>query len=154
MSDFYSEKLRLFIRHRGISAEVLEFSRSCHSVEEAAQAVGGKTDDFVKNLCLVSPDGRLSVAILKGEDRLDLKKVESLAGTKLKMATAEQILEKTGYPVGGTPSFGYAATFFVDERVMEKPSVYSGGGSVQALCKVNPSELLRTSGGRVANLRK
>ena len=152
--DAYAQKLEKVMSDLRVAGFVLRFSRSCHSVVEAAEAVGAQPEDFVKNLCLVAPDGRLFVAILKGEHRLDLKKVEALAGTKLKMATAEQILEKTGFPVGGTPSFGYAAMFFVDARVLEKPFVYSGGGSVQALCKVAPSVLLKANGGSVVRLCK
>lgn len=34
------------------------------------------------------------------------------------LATPGEILEKTGYPCGGTPSFGYQAMFLVDPKVM------------------------------------
>ena len=60
----------------------------------------------------------LIVAIIKGEDKVDKKKVAEIVQNKVKMAKPSEILEKTGYPCGGTPSFGYNARFLVDERVL------------------------------------
>ena len=47
--------------------------------------------------------------------------------------TPDEMLAKTGYPCGGTPSFGFAATFLIDPRVMRKDEVYTGGGSETTL---------------------
>ncbi|MFH0849546.1 MAG: YbaK/EbsC family protein, partial [Candidatus Bathyarchaeota archaeon] len=64
------------------------------------------------------------------------------------------ILEKTGYPVGGTPAFGYPATFLMDPRVMEWSHVYSGGGSDTALTYMSTGEMLRANDGKVVRVRK
>ena len=71
-----------------------------------------------------------------------------------RIATPEDILQKTGYPCGGTPSFGYDATFLVDPRVMEKEIIYTGGGSENSLVRISSIELLRANEGKIIRVRK
>jgi prolyl-tRNA editing enzyme YbaK/EbsC (Cys-tRNA(Pro) deacylase) len=155
LSASCEKKLKTHIETHGIEGEHLVFGQSCHSVEEAAAAANACPDDFVKNICLVDADGNLVVAIVKGEDRVSTTRVGKAIGKdKPRTATPEEILERTGYPCGGTPSFGYEAVFLVDERVMEKEWVLSGGGSENSLVRIAPSELLRANGGRVERIRR
>jgi prolyl-tRNA editing enzyme YbaK/EbsC (Cys-tRNA(Pro) deacylase) len=156
MSSEAAERLRRYIAEHDLRVEHLNFTQSCHSVAEAAEAVGAAPDDFVKNICLIAPDGRLIVAIIKGEDRVSLANVASAIGLegKPRLASAVEILERTGYPCGGTPSFGFEAEFFMDERVFEKEAVYTGGGDENALVRADPRELQRANGAIIACLRK
>jgi prolyl-tRNA editing enzyme YbaK/EbsC (Cys-tRNA(Pro) deacylase) len=154
-NESYEKKLKRFIQDQQISCAHLTFSGRCHSVAEAAQAAGVTPQDFVKNVCLADPQGSIVVAIVKGEDRVDTSRVAKFLGVKkVRIATAEEMLEKTGYPCGGTPSFGYSAQFLVDERVMEMEAVYSGGGSEYSLIKMRPADLVRANGGEVIRVRK
>lgn len=152
----YEAKLRMIIAQNGWQIEQLSFEESTHSVAEAARVVGAEPEDLVKNICLITPDGRLVVAIVKGEDRVSLEKVAFALGLdgKPRLATAAEILDRTGYPMGGTPSFGFDALFLMDERIFEKQIVYTGGGSPSALAKADPRELQRVNRGITAVLRK
>lgn len=148
------EKLKAYINENHIVAEHLHFNQSCHTVEEAAKAVNADPSDLVKNICLIDDKGNFIVAILKGEDRGDVKKIASTIGSEtVRFAKSEEVLEKTGYPIGGVPSFGYTAKFLIDEKVMEKEIVYSGGGSDRALVEISTSELQRVNHGEVAIIR-
>ncbi len=151
----YFVKLEEFIRANGVVCEHVKFSQSCHSVAEAADAVGGQTSDFVKNVCLEDEEGNIVVAIVKGEDRASKQNAAQVAGAKkLRVASPEAVVEKTGYPAGGTPSFGYEAKFLVDERVLEKQFVWTGGGSQDALVKIAPREMLKWNSGQVGRIRE
>jgi len=151
----YEKKLKMHIDENNVDCEHLVFEKSCHSVEEAAETAGASPEDFVKNICMSDSQGNIIVAIVKGEDRAGSKRVAKALGIERpKTALPENILEKTGYPVGGVPSFGYEAVFVVDERVMEKDFVYTGGGSPNSLVKINTAELLSANGGVVARVRK
>ncbi len=151
----YEKKLKQYMQEHGIIGEHLIFQESCHTVQEAAAAAKAKPEDFVKNLCLIDSEGNLITAIVKGEDRASIKNI----GKELKIeaprkATPEEILEKTGYPCGGTPSFGYKAKFLIDTKVMEKEHVLSGGGSENSLVKISPKELQKANNGQVSVIRK
>lgn len=149
------EKLHLYIEEQGINAEHLIFDTSCHTAVEAAESAGAQLEDLVKNVCMVMETGEFIVVIVKGEDRVDSKRIAGIMGCKKpKHATAEAVLEHTGYAAGGVPSFGYATPVLIDERVMEKEWILTGGGSDRSLVKIDTDELLRVSGGRVEVIRK
>ncbi len=153
--NLYEEKLKTYLQEKNIQAEHLTFSESCHSVEDAAKAVNAGADDFVKNICMFDSEGRLIVAIVKGEDRVSRTQVGvALNIEPPQLAKPEEILEKTGYPCGGTPSFGYEAIFLIDPRVMEKEFIYTGGGSENSLTKISTKELQRANQAKVVSVRK
>ncbi len=153
--NLYEEKLKTFLQTNNIQGEHLSFDQSCHSVEEAAQAANASPRDFVKNICLIDGSENIIVAIVKGEDRVSTSRVgEALGIARPRTATPEEILEKTGYPCGGTPSFGYPATFLIDPRVMEMETVYTGGGSENSLVKISPQEIQKVNQGQVVRVRK
>lgn len=152
--DPYEAKIKAYIDARGIRCEHLSFDQSCHSVAEAAQAVKATPEDFVKNICLVTAAGELAVAIVKGEDRVSAVKVGKLLNLPTpRLAKPAEFLALTGYPCGGTPSFGYPATYLIDPRIFERSLVYTGGGSETSLMRIAPDELLHANGGRVADIR-
>jgi len=151
----YEEKLRKYILENNINAEQLIFTKSCHTVQEAADVVGAEPEDFVKNICLIDDKDNLIVAIVNGEDRVSRSRVGKALNIEMpRVATEDEILEKTGYPCGGVPSFGYNAKFIIDSRVIEKEFVYSGGGSEYSLVRISSQELLKSNKGIVAKIRK
>jgi len=155
MANPFEEKLKSFMEAKGIQGKHCVFSQSCHSVAEAAAAVGGNCEDIVKNVCLVDDTARFIVAIVKGEDRASTSRVaQALGARKVRTASPAEVLEKTGYPAGGTPSFGYEAIFLIDLKVMEKEKVYTGGGSENSLVLIAPRELHRANQGQIVRIRK
>ncbi len=153
--DDYEKKLKSFLKENDSDAELLIFDKSCHSVEEAAETAKVLPTDFIKSICMIDTDGDLIVAIVKGESRASTSKVsKSLTIEKPRIATPSEMLDKTGYPCGGTPPFGYGATFLIDPKVMEKEVVYGGGGSEYALVKVTTKELKRLNNGMIARISK
>ena len=102
----YEEKIKKYIKNNNIKAEHLSFEISCHSVEEAVQAVHSSAENFVKNICLIDNEGNLIVAIVKGEDRASTKKIGKVLGIERpRTANPQEILAKTGFICGGVPSF-------------------------------------------------
>jgi len=155
MANLFEEKLKSFMETKGIQGKHYVFSQSCHSVAEAAAAVGGRPEDLVKNVCLMDENSRIIVAIVKGEDRVSTSRVAQALGIrKVRTASPAEVLERTGYPAGGTPSFGYEAIFLIDPKVMEKETVYTGGGSENSLVLISPPELQRANQGRIVRIRK
>jgi Cys-tRNA(Pro)/Cys-tRNA(Cys) deacylase len=151
----YEDKLRNNMRDREIHGELLVFTQSCHSVAEAAVAAGVTHADFVKNVCMLAEDGTLIVAIVNGEDWASRSRVAKFLGSAgVRIASPEEILARTGYPCGGTPSFGYDACFLVDDKVPAMPIVYTGGGSENALVKITPQDLIAANGAKITRIRR
>jgi len=153
--DTSEQRLQAYLQEQDIQAEHLSFDQPCHSVAEAALAVNASPEELVKNICLLDGDDQLITAIVKGEDRVSVSRIaKTLQRDGLRLATPEEILAKTGYPCGGTPSFGYQAMFLIDPRVMEREIVYTGGGSETSLVKISTEELVRANQGTILRIRK
>jgi Cys-tRNA(Pro)/Cys-tRNA(Cys) deacylase len=151
----YDAKLKRYIEDHRIACEHRVFSQRCHSVAEAAAAAGVTPRDFIKNICLIDSTGALVVAIVKGEDRASASRVaKALHAESARIANPEEMLEKSGYPCGGTPSFGYPARFLIDEKVLQMEVVYTGGGSEYSLVKIRPADLVKANQGEVVRIRK
>ncbi len=151
----FEEALKKFMAENDVRGEHMSFAQSCHSVEDAAKAANANQDDFVKNICMIGEGGQFLIAIVKGEDRASTSRVADALGIERpRLATQEEILTRTGFPCGGTPSFGFEATFLIDPRVMEKEIIYTGGGSEQSLVKITPQELIKANHGKVIRVRK
>lgn len=151
----YEEKLRKFLQENKINAEHLHFEKTVHTVEDACREAHAQPDDFVKTICMIAKDEKIICALVLGSDRASTERVaKALNIERPQVATPEQALEKTGYLVGGTPPFGYEATFLIDERVMEKDVVYVGGGTPNALVRISPKEVQRINHGIIARVRK
>lgn len=150
----YEKKLQKYIKDNDIKAELLTFNQSTHSVAEAAAAVGAEAGDFVKSICMIGPSDELIVAIVKGEHRASTSRVAKALGIERpRIANPDEMMEKSGYPAGGTPAFGYPAVFLMDPKVLEKEKVYSGGGSEQALTLMSPEDMQRANGAKIARVR-
>ena len=155
MSNTFEEKLKSLMEAKRIQGEHRVFSQSCHSVAEAAAAVGRTAADIIKNVCMLDEKARFIVAIVKGEDRASTMRVaQALGAQKVRTASPDEVLQRTGYPAGGTPSFGYEALFLIDPKVMEKERVYTGGGSENSLVLIDPREIQRANQGQIVRIRK
>lgn len=153
--DTFEQRLQAYLQEQHIQAEHLSFDKPCHSVAEAARAVNASPQELVKNICLVDADGQVITAIVKGEDRVSVSRVAKLLQREgLRLATPEEILAKTGYPCGGTPSFGYQAKYLIDPKVMEREVVFTGGGSETSLVKIRTEELVRANQGAILRIRQ
>ncbi len=159
----YEYKLKKFISENKIAAEHIHFSASVHTVEEAAREAKASADDFVKSVCTVSKRTDASgvhtletiIAIILGSDRVKQEKIEKLLQIKKpQIASPQEVLDRTGYPAGGTPPFGYEAIFLMDKNVLQKNTVYAGGGSPQALIRISPEEILRINKAQIADIVK
>jgi len=151
----YEQRLRAYMQAQDMQAEHLSLEQPCHSVAEAARAVHATPSELVKNICLLASDGQLITAIVKGEDRVSVSRIaKTVQREGLRLATPEEILEKTGYPCGGTPSFGYRALFLIDPKVMERELVFTGGGSETSLVKIQTEELVRVNQGTILRIRQ
>jgi Cys-tRNA(Pro)/Cys-tRNA(Cys) deacylase len=154
-NEHHEDILKTYMREKNIAGEHLVFTQSTRSVAEAAETAGVTPRDFVKNICMIDSNGSLIVGIVKGEDRVSTSRVARHLGVaEVRIATPDEILERTGYPCGGTPSYGFEARFLVDEKVLQKEIVYTGGGSVNSLVKIRSAELVKANQGEVIRIRK
>jgi len=150
-----SQTVRDFIAARHIRARVLPMPEDTHTAEDSARALGTDTAHIAKSLLAHLSDARFVLCIVRGDQRLDRRKLCAAAGAKrMSLATAEEVLEVTGYPVGAVPPLALKAAVptYLDRSVLEVPVVYCGGGEVDALLEISTEELGRVTGAEVVDL--
>jgi prolyl-tRNA editing enzyme YbaK/EbsC (Cys-tRNA(Pro) deacylase) len=102
-------------------------------------------------------DGAPVVALVSGANQLDEQKLAAAAGaSSTGRASAEQVREATGYPVGGVPPFAYSSDLrtFVDEQLLAFDELWAAAGTPHLNFAISPAELVRLSGGTVSDLAK
>ncbi len=145
------EWLKNYTREKNIDAKIIEVGKAS-TVNEAAEELGCSKRQIIKSIVLVAEDEAV-IAIVDGTSSVDLKRVERLLGKSVRIAGREEVLNLTGFPVGGVPPIGHECRVFVDERVLENNRVYGGGGDERRLILIPPSEIMR-DGAIVARIRK
>jgi Cys-tRNA(Pro)/Cys-tRNA(Cys) deacylase len=150
----YEEKLKRVMKERGVRGEHLHFGKSVHTVEDACREAKAKPDDLVKTICMMTNNGKLVGALVLGSDRASTERVAKALNIERPHVATPEEAEKTGYLIGGTPPFGYEATFLIDPKVMDKDTVYVGGGTPNALVRISSKEVQRINHGIIARIRK
>lgn len=149
----HEEKLKHYLEDCHSTAEHLSFPTSCHSVAEAAIAAKTSPEDFIKSIVFAS-EGKAVIAIVRGVHKADGKKVGAYVGGEVQIAKPDEVLELTGYPIGGVPPVGCEARVLIDPDVMKIEAVYGGGGSDKALLKIATKEIQRLTNGEVVDVKK
>ena len=151
-----SSNLACWIEENAIQADLIKLSVHTPTVDDAAQAVGTSPSQIVKTL-LFLVNGEPVVAITCGTSRIDRRAIAAyfeVGRKRVKLAGAEAVLEVTGYPVGAVPPFGLRQQVqtLIDPRVLEHTEVYAGGGAIDALLRISPTEIVRVTGAVVLDL--
>jgi len=82
------------------------------------------------------------IAVLSGTDRLDVQKLATLLGRRLRMAKASEVQELIGFEAGAVPLVVVEGTLVLDVDVAEKPFIYSSGGTTRSLVKIPTRKLI------------
>ncbi len=153
-----AQKVAQAARELGLPIEIVEFEQTTRTAQDAADAVGCQVAQIVKSLIFVV-DGQPVVALVSGANRLDERKLAALRGVsrkRVKRASADAVKEATGFSIGGVPPFGHSSRLpvYVDEDLTRFDVVWAAAGTPFAVFAVTPDDLVRASGGTVADLKK
>lgn len=141
-------------RELGLELEVRRFPEGTRTAADAAAAIGVSLGQIVKSLAF-SVDGRITMALLSGSNRLDEAALAAAAGgARCERADAEAVRAATGFPIGGVPPFGHATPLavFVDRDLLAFDEVWAAAGTPHDNFAVDPSDLVRVTGATVADL--
>ncbi len=141
----------------GLSIDIVTFSQSTRTAEEAAAAVGCAVGQIVKSL-VFTVAAEPVVALVSGANQLDTRKLAALYGVGRKQvgrADADTVRNATGYAIGGVPPFGHANPMpvFVDNDLTQYDVIWAAAGTPNAVFAVTPAELVRATGGKEADLK-
>lgn len=144
-----------YIVAQKLDAELIAPGVLMPTVNAAAAAMGVAPEQIFKSLLFQSPAGRCVLVVACGNARVDVARVETLTGiVGLKLAKPDVVLDRTGYPAGGTPPVGHRERFpaIVDSRVAAQAWGYAGGGRPELLAKIRSADIIRLTCATVADV--
>jgi prolyl-tRNA editing enzyme YbaK/EbsC (Cys-tRNA(Pro) deacylase) len=149
-------KVREALKERGFGPEVVELDRTARSAADAADALGVGVSQIVKSLLLRGQQsGRPVLVLAGGASRVDLEKISGLLSEPVEMADAAYVRAKSGFAIGAVAPVGHAERpeTFVDEDLLVEEEVWSSAGHTHAVFGLEPTKLVRLTGGRVVSVR-
>lgn len=144
------------LRALGYAGDPTVSSGTTHTAADAAAEAGCDIGQIVKTLA-VYVAGNPVLCLVPGDRRLDdrLLAARFAVGRKqVKLASAEQVLELTGYPVGGVSPFGTPAPLpaLIDDSMRRFDVVWVAGGTASAILPIRLDDLVRYVRGEFAEI--
>jgi len=138
----------------GLRCRVVEHEASARTSAEAASLLGCDVAQIAKSLVFRRGAEGAVLVIASGANRVDEAKVAALLREPIGRADAAFVRQATGYAIGGIPPLGHATPMpvLVDRKLTEFDIVYAAGGTPNALFPIAPADLVRASGGTVADV--
>ncbi len=139
----------------GIPSRVVELPASTRTSAEAAAAVGTTPARIAKSLVFLTADNQPVLVIASGANRVDVAKLAREVGQAVRLADADAVKRLTGFSIGGVPPVGHEVQplTLIDQDLLQFDTVWAAAGTPHAVFPIAPADLVRVTGGRVAELR-
>ena len=138
----------------GLRIEVRRFPEGTRTAADAARAIGCEVAQIVKSLVFVA-DERPVLALVSGANLADTAALaRELSATDVRRATGDEARRATGFAIGGVPPIGHdgALAVVIDRDLLRLDVVWAAAGLPDAVFALSPGDLVRVSGGRVADV--
>ena len=144
------DRVRQALAAAGVVTRIEEFPSSTRTAQEAAATVGTSVGQIVKSLVFLA-GGSPVMALVSGVNQLDTQRLAALSGAEIGKANADAVRQATGYAIGGVPPIGFPT--FVDRDLLQYDMVWAAAGTPRHVFPIAPQELVRITGGTVADLK-
>ncbi|MCD6480532.1 YbaK/EbsC family protein [Candidatus Bathyarchaeota archaeon] len=156
-SGLTHEDLERILREAGVDYRLLEFEGHTMTVEAAERQLGVDRGRIIKSMLYVDDEGRPLLAIVTGDRLVDEVRLAEVCGVeRVRRARPKAVRSLTGYEVGALPPLGHRRPIrtIIDSRVMRLEKVYGGGGAINRLLEISPSDIKRLTGAEVADISR
>ncbi|MDI6847521.1 MAG: aminoacyl-tRNA deacylase [Candidatus Bathyarchaeia archaeon] len=150
-----SRDLEEYLKKIGVSARFFKFEEHTMTVDAAVRRLDVSREKIIKSILFVDDAGLPVLGIVTGDKRVSEKKLAMACGAKrVRRVNPAEVKEFTGYDVGAVPPVGHKMRIrtFVDEKVMRFDKVIGGGGEINTLLEIRPSEIIRLTKGEVKDI--
>ena len=145
MKNTMIEKTKKIMEELNIKGEIIDhLDTNGTQSEDVAEALNIPLEQVVKCLILKSKKGFIVAAIILGNQKLDMKKIEFATGKKkFSLASPKTVFETTGYQIGGIPPFAVVdyLPVLIDASVLKKEYVIGSAGTPYHGLKFDPKSL-------------
>ena len=149
------QKVQAALSACGLTREVIELDVHARTSQQAADALGVTVAQIAKSL-VFTVNGAPIMVVAAGDNRVDEGKVSALAGGKIRRADPDQVKQATGYSIGGVPPVAHASPLpiWIDRDLGRHGVFYAAAGLPECVFPLTLDELVRASGGTVADVKQ
>ena len=147
----YSESLGNFLDSKEVWHRFVEFSEPVKTVEQASRKV--PAEKIVKSIVMIDSNGVPLLAILRAQNKLSFRKIKQLLSVNdVRLASAEEVLNASGFPAGGVAPFNPITRTLLDPTVLTIETCFVGGGDVDKLLEVRTRDIVEIMRPRIADI--
>lgn len=144
------------LRSLGYQGEVIEFTESTRTAQEAADRAGCLLGQITKSLIFRGDTSGQGILVLtSGSNRVDEARLKEYAGESISRADPAFVRAVTGYAIGGVPPVGHAAPMqtYLDEDLTQYATIWAAAGTPNAIFELTPQQLQAWSGAKVCQVK-
>lgn len=132
-----------------IPHSVFQHTMPVNSFEQAARDRNQKPDQIVRSILFQIRPEEFVMVLVAGREQVDWKKLRQLVRrSRVRMATEDEVLEVTGYPVGTVSPFGLKnqVKVLIDASVLKEEEISLGSGVRNMAIIMKSADLRRALG--------
>ena len=128
---------------------VVELENSARTAKDAANSLNCEVGAIVKSLLLKIDDNFL-ICLVAGDKRCSLNKIKKIKNSKnVRMASAEEVKEQTGYTIGGVSPVGHKneLEILIDNSLNRFKAIFAAAGHPNCIFEINYDDLKKITSG-------
>lgn len=147
------QRVREYLQQRNPGLRIIELDADTSTAPLAAAALGTEVGQIAKSILFKGKNDYFMI-VAAGDIRIDNKAVKELAGTRVRMANADEVLAVTGFPVGGVCPFALnqPVEVYLDESLKRYDVVFAAAGAGNTALPITYDELYDITGGGPCDL--
>jgi len=134
---------------KGIPYRFFRHPGQLHSLEQAARERGQRPEQIIRSIVFRLSAGEFLMMLTAGPKQISWPRLREYVGqSRLTMASAEEVLQLTGYPTGAVSPFGLPQPMriLLDEGVLQEQEISIGSGVRNTTIIMSREQLLRALG--------
>ncbi len=138
-----------YLDERGIPYRFFAHDHEVHSLEQAAHERGQRVEQIIRSIVFRLSRGGFVLVLINGEKQISWQALRRYLGTsRISMATEDEVLRVTGYPLGAVSPFGTAqpVRVLVDRGALLEPEISIGSGMRYTTVIMQQEDFLRALG--------
>ena len=149
----YGEQLRATLTSMHLWFRFIEFDEPVKTVAQAARKV--QAEKIAKSIVMIDSNGEPLLAIVPALSMASHRKLKGLLNVRdVRLASAQEVLQHSGYPVGGVPPFNKIKRVLLDQRVLRDETAVVGGGDINKLLEIRTKDIITALNPKVADISK
>lgn len=138
-----------YLTTHNIPHRVFQHPGPVSSLAQAAAERGQQPEQIVRSLLFRLTEGTYAMVLMAGPSQVDWRALRRFVGqSRLTMASEEEVLTVTGYPIGAVAPFGVPQPLrvLVDESVLAQQEISIGSGLRGTTVILQVADLMRALG--------